>query len=72
MTKKERDVQPITSEWLRGKEGLAWYLGLSDLRTVDEHLISKGLLPDAHLGKILYYHKKSVDRFMFNTMKGII
>lgn len=72
MTKKERDAQPITSEWLRGKEGLARYLDISDPRTIDEHLIKKGLLPDAHLGKTLYYHKKSVDRFMFNTMKGII
>lgn len=70
MAKKEREFRPITSDWLRGKEELASYLGIEDSRTIDKYL--KGLIPDAHLGKIFYYHKKSVDRFMFNTMKGII
>jgi hypothetical protein len=55
---------------LRGKEDLALYLGIEDVRTIDKYLGK--LQPDAHLGKMVYYHKKSVDRFMFNTMKGII
>lgn len=70
MTKKEREFRPIVSDWLKGKEGLSEYLGGIDIRTIDTHL--KALKPDAHLGKIMYYHKKSVDRFMFNTMKGLI
>jgi hypothetical protein len=68
MTKKE--FRPITSDWLRGKEELALYLGIEDVRTIDKYLGK--LLPDAHLGKMVYYHKRSVDRFMFNTMKGIL
>lgn len=70
MTKKEREFRPITSDWLRGKEDLAAYLGIEDPRTVDKYL--GNLRPDAHLGKMVYYHKRSVDRFMFSTMKGII
>lgn len=70
MTKKERELRPITSDWLRGKEELALYLGIEDVRTIDKYLGK--LLPDAHLGKMVYYHKRSVDRFMFNTMKGIL
>ena len=70
MTKKEQELRPIASDWLRGKEGLAAYLGIEDSRTVDKYLGK--LKPDAHLGKMVYYHKKSVDRFMFNTMKGLV
>ena len=67
MTKKEREFKPIASDWLKGKEGVSEYLGGVDIRTIEEHL--KGLTPDAHLGRVMYYHKKTIDRLMFKTMK---
>lgn len=59
--KKKRN---INSPWLLGMADVCAYLGEIDERTLKKSFIDKGLHPRSSMGKLNYYHKDDVDRFL--------
>lgn len=59
--KKKRN---INSPWLLGMSDVCTYLGDIDERTLKKAFIGKGLHPRSSLGKLNYYHKDDIDKFL--------
>lgn len=59
--KKKRN---ISSPWLLGIADVCAYLGEIDERTLKKAFIDKGLHPRSSLGKLNYYHKDDMNRFL--------
>ncbi len=71
---KESKISVVESPWLLGLQSLCVYLGLQDERTAKKWFIDRGLRPRSVMGKLCWYHKDDVDKFMikFNELpKGI-
>lgn len=71
---KESKKSVIVSPWLLGLQSLCEYLGLQDERTAKKYFKDRGLRPRSVMGKLCWYHKDDVDKFMikFNELpKGI-
>lgn len=61
---KKPDKQ-ISSPWLLGMSDVCKYLGGIDERTFKKIFFEKGLHPRSSMGgKLNYYHKDDVDRFL--------
>ncbi len=56
----------ITSPWLLGMADVCTYLGCIDERTFRKSFYDRGLHPRSSIGKLNYYHKDDVDRFLAN------
>ncbi len=61
---KMKKQKSITSPWLLGMEDVCTYLGGIDIRTLKKSFISRGLHPRSSIGKLNYYHKDDVDKFL--------
>ena len=59
--KKKRN---INSPWLLGMSDVCTYRGDIDERTLKNAFRAKGLHPRSSLGKLNYYHKDDIDRFL--------
>jgi hypothetical protein len=71
---KESKKSVVVSPWLLGLQSLCEYLSLQDERTAKKYFIDRGLRPRSVMGKLCWYHKDDVDKFMikFNELpKGV-